>query len=459
MKKTLSLLLAAVMMFGLLPVAVLAADAAPVEINAETYADSASVTLGGGKNYKLLAGERAVIDAGQTWTVSAGSTLYVYGYLDVKGTLTVNGYVTAIDSGEVTAKCWSDDNGVTYQYGKIVNSANVCGNETETAKRYFAEVYIPAVTKYAGFSDASHKLRVRYLTSRTGSEFDYLLSDLYYERLQSMPGDNDPREPKWYFADVYSSEDYNSSTGMLRVPLNQYLYLTFDFLAGGAPTKKYDGDRMAILFNRAAITSEQGVCTRLIDSAGAVDFLPKALLGTAGASYNTWKDSYFLRQERIYIPTGEGYSAFGINGEISAVDQTVRLNYGDEFLFRVTIDDKYSDSAYAVYLVQSYRWNERNHEDTLENLADEIYIDDNGNPQHFVWKFEEQKDGAQQKAYVDSYGVYHIAQVDDEYTIVVTGVASNDAISLSANIMDTIRNILNAIKQFFERVRQMLGLS
>ena len=106
-----------------------------------------------------------------------------------------------------------------------------------------------------------------------------------------------------------------------------------------------------------------------------------------------------------------------------------------------------------------YRWNQRNYEDVLPNLVDEIYIDDNGKPQHFVWKFEEQKDGAQQKAYVDSYGVYHIAQVDDEYTIVVTGVASNDAISLSANIMDTIRNLLNAIKQFFERIRQMLGLN
>ena len=457
MKKILSLLLAAVMVFGVLPVTVLAADAAPVEITAETYADSSSVTLGGGKDYKLLAGERAVIEANQTWTVTAGSTLYVYGYLDVKGTLIVNGYVTAINSGEVTAKCWAE--GSTYQCGKIVNSKNVCGNETETAKRYFAEVYFPSVAGYNGFNDPSHKLRVRYLASRTGSEYDYLLSDLYYEKLQSMPGDNDPREPKWYFADVYSSADYNSSTGVLRVPLNQYLYVTFDFLAGGVPTKKYDGDRMAILFNRAAILSEQGVCTRYIDSAGVIDFLPKVLVGTPGAAYTTWKDSYFLRQERIYIPTGEGYSTFGVNGEISADDQTVRLNYGDEFLFRLTIDEKYSDSVYSVYLVQSYRWNERNHEDTLENLADEIYIDDNGNPQHFVWKFENYKDGAQQKVFIDSYGIYHIAEVDDEYTIVVTGVASNDAISLSANIMDTIRNILNAIKQFFERVRQMLGLA
>ena len=43
-------------------------------------------------------------------------------------------------------------------------------------------------------------------------------------------------------------------------------------------------------------------------------------------------------------------------------------------------------------------------------------------------------------------------------TVVVTGVASNEVISVSANMIDTIRNLLNAIKQFFARVKQMLGL-
>lgn len=458
MKKIISLLLSAVLMFGILPVAALAAETAPVEITAETYAESASVALGGGKDYKLMPGERAVIEENQTWTVAEGSTLYVYGYLDVKGTLKVNGYVTAIGSGEVTAKCWSDDNGASYRYGRIINSRNVCGNETETAKRYFAEVHIPAVTKYAGFNDAGHKLTVKYLASRTGSEFDYLASDLYYDKMDSMDGSDQIASPKWYFADVYSSGDYNASSGMLRVPLNQYLFLKFDFLVNGAASNKYDGDRMAILFNRAAVNSVQGVCTRYMDTAGAVEFIPAAVLA-AGGAYTTWKDSYFLRQERIYIPTGKGYSTFGVNGEISADDQTVRLNYGDEFKFRVTIDPDYSDSAVEVYLVQGYQWNQRNYEDVLPNLVDEVYIDDNGQPQHFAWKFEDFKAGEQQKVYVDSYGVYHIASVEDEYTIVVTGVASNEAISLSANIMDTIRNLLNAIKQFFERIRQMLGMA
>ena len=217
MKKIISLLLSAVLIFGILPVAAMAAETAPVEITAETYADSASVALGGGKDYKLIAGERAVIEENQTWTVAEGSTLYVYGYLDVKGTLTVNGYVTAIGSGEVTAKCWSDDSGASYKYGRIINCRNVCGNETESVKRYFAEIHIPAITKYAGFNDAGHKLTVKYLASRTGSEFDYLASDLYYETMDEIGGER-LTAPKWYFADVYSSGDYNASTGMLRVP-------------------------------------------------------------------------------------------------------------------------------------------------------------------------------------------------------------------------------------------------
>ena len=84
----------------------------------------------------------------------------------------------------------------------------------------------------------------------------------------------------------------------------------------------------------------------MIDTAGDVDSFPLPWLRRVLQRGRTAT----FRQERIYIPTGKGYSTYGVNGEISADDQTVRLNYGDEFRFRV-IDDKYSDSAYAVYLV------------------------------------------------------------------------------------------------------------
>lgn len=454
MKKILSVLLAVVMVFGIVPVAALAATADAVEITAETYANSSSVTLGGGRDYKIVAGSRVLIKETDTWTVSAGSTLYVAGYLDIKGTLNVYGYVIYVDNGEVTAKCWSDDNGATYKHCKIVNPKNIC-NETGAGQHYFAEVHIPSPSKYPGFTDASHKLTVKYLCSVSGSGNDYLKSDLY---LDSVDPDGTGAAPELYFADVYTSPDYNSSTGILKVRLNQYLFLHFDFLVNGRPSKKYDGDRMSIYYNRLRVKSNQGVCSYLIDVPGDVEFKPAVLADIPNSSFNVWKDSYFLRQERIYIPSGSGYSAFGVNGEVSADDQTVRLNYGDEFKFRVTIDDQYSDSAYNVYLVKGYKWDERNHADSMEALLDEVYIDENGTPQNFVWKFEEYKDGEQQKIYIDQYGVYHISAVDDEYTIVVTGVVSNDTLSLTANIMDTIRNLLNAIKQFFERVKKMLGL-
>ena len=422
------------------------------ENGAITYGDAAVVSFGGGREHVLAAGDDVVIGETASWTVAEGSSLFVYGHLEIKGTLTANGYVTAIDSGDVLARCWKD--GDTFKHATVLKSENVCGNETQENKRYFVEVHMPELPLDGGFSDVDHLLSVKYLTSRTGSEYDYLSSDLYYERVMNEQAVN--QTPKWYFADVYSSGDYDPSTGMLKMPMNQYLFLKFDFTVNGRPAKKYDGDRMAILFDRVPTESVQGVCSRRITSPGVIEYIPAVLAGVSGANYQVWKDSYFLRQERIYIPAGNGYSAFGVNGEVSAADQTVWLDYGEEFTFRVNIDSDYSDSACNVYLVQGYKWNERNHEDTLEALVDEVYIDDDGNPQHYVWKFEPYQDGANQKVYVDSYGIYHIASVDDEYTIMVTGVVSNETLSVVGNVMDTIRNLINSLRQLFEKIMQLL---
>lgn len=459
MKKILAVLLAVVMTVGILPVAVFAA--APTEITATTYADDASVVLGNG-NYIIPEGETVQIGYERTWTVNEGTTLTVYGKLEIKGTLTVNGIVTGAGNtdgkGIVVVKCWAE--GLAHRCGVVVNSQNIRGNESGNAKRYFAEVYIPKKQSYDGFAEEDHSLRVKYLTSRTGSDSDYLYSDLYIENLAYLHDENVVETPKWYFADVYANDNtnYDDDTGILTVPLNQYLFLHFDFLDHGTLSKKYDGNRMAIKFNGVVVDSVQGVCTQLIASAGVIEYWPAEIARANGASYNSWKDSYFLRQERIYIPSGTGYTAYGVNGEISGNDQTVRLNYGDEFKFRVKIDSSYSDSAYAVYLVQGYQWDSRNYEDSMDMLVDATRVDDNGNLVHYVWKFEPGNAGANRNAYVDELGVYHIAHVEDEYTIVVTGVVSNEVLSFSANLMDTIRNLLNAIKQFFDRVKQMLGL-
>ena len=439
MKKLFSLFLAVIFAVGILPVAALAANGDYVEITAATYADSASVALGGGQDYKIGPDETVVIEDGHTWTVSEGSTLYVYGQLEIKGTLVVNGYVTGLEGGTVTAKCWYDSG--AYKHCTIINGRNICGNETNSAKRYFAEVHMPEQPLTGGFAESggAPRLKVTYYCSTTGSPNDYLREGVS-------------------FVDVYTSTDYNGTTGMLTVPLNQYLFLHFDFLINGEITKKYDGNRVAIRFNDVACKSQQGVCARLIDTSGVVEYFPEALVDTAGTSFNVWKDSYFARQERIYIPSGTGYSVYGIGGEASATDQTVRLNYGDEFKFRVTIDSDYSDSVYQVYLVQGYQWNERNHNGTVEELLDEVYVDDQGISHNFAWRFDPAESGDGRNVYVDSYGVYHIASVEDEYTIIVKGVVSNETLSLSANVMDTIRNLINAIKQFFERIKMMFGL-
>ena len=450
MKKILAVLLAAVMVAGILPVAVFASMENATVITETTYADSGSVSLGGG-DYKIEAGQTVTIEETQEWTVEQGTTLYVCGKLEVKGKLTVKGTVTGVGDteGVVVAKCWAD--GGECKCGTVINSQNIRGNETANRKRYFAEVYFPDPAQYAGFTSSDHQLRVMYLTSRTGSQYDYLSSDLYYQTTSL-------EQPKWYFQDVYTSGDYDDTTGVLTVPMNQYLFLHFDFLANGAVSKKYDGNRMAVKFNRVPVLSEQGVCIYQILTAGEIGYWPAAIVNQTGAVYNVWKDSYFLRQERIFIPSGEGYSAYGVNGEASATDQTVFLNYGDEFRFRVKIDAKYTDSAYKVYLVQGYQWDSRNHADTMDALVEDTRVDDNGNFVHYAWRFEAEKPGEEQKAYVDEYGVYHITSVDDEYTIVVTGVVSNETLSTIGNVVDTIRNLLNAIKQFFDRVKQMLGL-
>ena len=434
MKKIISVLLAAVMAFGLLPAVALAADSEPIPITADTYAGSSSVALSEG-NYTIPANETVVIEEGKTWTLSENLWLYVYGKLEIKGTLVANGNVTAADdSSNVLVRCWKD--GSTLKRGEIIHPENVGGGFN--SMRYLAEVHLPEQPLASGLSDSAHKLVVKYMCSSNGSRYEYLAEGAS-------------------FVDAYSSTDYDASTGMLKVPLNQYLFLKFSFTVNGAVSQKYDGDRVAILFNRVPAASAQGACAQFVDGPGEVEFIPASLIGT-GKTFNEWKDSYFLRQERIFIPQGSGYSCYGVNGEASATDQTVYLNYGEEFKFRVKIDDKYSESDYKVYLVQGYKWNERSHEGTMESLLDEVYIDEQGNPQHFVWRFDPAQDGVSQKVYVDEYGVYHINSVEDEYTIVVNGVVSNDTLSMTANVLDTIRNLINALKDLFAKLKLLFGM-
>ena len=38
----------------------------------------------------------------------------------------------------------------------------------------------------------------------------------------------------------------------------------------------------------------------------------------------------------------------------------------------------------------------------------------------------------------------------------VSGVVSNDTLSLAGGVMDTIRNLINALKQLFEKIMQLL---
>lgn len=232
-------------------------------------------------------------------------------------------------------------------------------------------------------------IRVSYFTSK--------LDNLYGDAIA---------EKDWHEID-FSAGAFSKS-----FDLNDYLYIKAEIKEDNPVKDKYDDARLKVYFNEVEVPYTQGVHRTAVQTGSVVSY-----------SYFT-KDSDYYTMKKISLPTGEGYEVIGRDCEANA-EGAVELKYGQPFSFRVEIDEAYDMSSYEVYIYNGYGWT---------NLDLSVMLNE------------------MEPAKADEYGYYNIPSVEGDYTVQVIGVTKNETITLIGNILETLRNVFNMIKEFFESI-------
>ena len=293
MKKTLAVLLAAIMLFACLPMAFADEINVITDINFDTdYTFSASDALKSGFDY--------TVNEGVTVTVPAGVTLYIpeNGSLTVNGVMVVEGSVVVQPTAALTVK------------GSIQGAAKVSGAGTAEV-----EVRFPSLSK-SGW--ASSDLDVYYAYSVSGNASENLTEGFTYTKIPA--------------------------TGLTAyVPLNTYLYVKTDIVRGGhdVSDKKFDDDLVWVTFNNAPTTNK------------ATQIHAIQVLTAGDIAYAPWtNENDYLKTYKIALTSGKGYAAVGQDGEY----ETAYIKYGQPFTFRIEFDEDYSmaKETAEVYIYNGY---------------------------------------------------------------------------------------------------------
>lgn len=206
-----------------------------------------------------------------------------------------------------------------------------------------------------------------------------------------------------------SGSDFNADGSSFYVPLNNCFFVKVTFNES-SEFPKYDPALFKVYINGLGLSYNSGYYSTTLSAGGDLDF-------------SDWtNDSDFYRTFKIQLPSGEGYEVEGRDYEVSS-DGTVYLKYGTTFAFKVNVDEDYDMSDISVYVYNGYGF--------LNYPVDETNYD----------ALEMQP---------DEYGYYIINPVLTDYSVSVVGVVKNSTINLISNIVETIRNIFNMIKEFFE---------
>lgn len=374
MKKTLAVILSAVLLLCCLPFAV----------NAAEVIYSASGLFGASD--ELKSGNSYVIPEGVTMGVPSNLTLYI----PTNATLRVNegGKLNVI--GNIVVM----DGGTLHVEGFLNGASNITVNGSGKA---LAELRFPALSQTPGLIDANNKARINvsYGSSANGNVYE----------------------------DQQGSVVFNSVSALgtsVMAPINQYIYIKADIVEPDLTYDKFDDSLMNVYFNGVGVPYTQGSHHTLLTTSGDI-------------SYSKWvKDSDFLNTFNIYLPTGEGYTVYGREGEQSADGETVKLKYGQSFSFKVEIDPEFDMSAYEVYVYNGYGWTDLDTSTLLKDIA---------------------------PAVVDEYGYYHIPEVKGEHTIYVVGVVKNETLLMVGDILDMIRNVFEMISAFFMEILALFGIN
>ena len=373
MKKTLAIVLSVLMLVCMVP---FAASAATVH----TFEASADFT----KSEQLVSGDTYVIPSGVTMTVPTSITLYVPtgAILRVEegAKLNVLGNIIVLDGGQLIVE------------GFLNGASNVVVNGNGTA---LAQIRFPSLEK-AGLSG---KIEVSYGSSENGNIYEDLDGTVVFNKVSANG------------SSVYA-------------PLNQYIYIKATINEPDAMYDKFDDSLMNVYFNGVGVPYTQGSHHTMLTTSGDI-------------TYSKWVNDFdFLNTFNIYLPTGEGYTVYGREGEQSADGETVKLKYGQSFSFKVEIDPEYDMSAYEVYVYNGYGWTNLDTTELLKDIA---------------------------PAEPDEYGYYHIGKesggIKGEYTIYVVGVVKNETLLMVGDILDMIRNVFEMIAGFFAELMGFLGIS
>ena len=376
MKKTLAVILSVIMLLCCVPFAANAAEAIIFDV-------STSFT----NSNQLVSGNTYTVSEGVTMTVPSDLTLYIPAGAVLRvaegGKLNVLGSIIVMDGGSLLVE------------GFLYGATNVALNgENATA---LCELRFPALNTTAGLIDktGNARIKVSYGSSSNGNIYE----------------------------DQQGTVDYNEVSALgasVMAPLNQYVYIKAEIVEPENGYDKFDDALMNVYFNGVGVPFTQGSHHTLLTTSGDI-------------SYSSWiSDDAFLKTYNIYLPTGEGYTVYGREGEQSADGETVKLKYGQSFSFRVEIDPEFDMSAYEVYIYNGYGWANLDTSTLLKDIA---------------------------PAQPDDYGYYHIDKIQGEHTIYVVGVVKNETILMVGDILDMVRNVFEMIKGFFEELMALLGIS
>lgn len=231
------------------------------------------------------------------------------------------------------------------------------------------------------------------------------------------------------YADVSENVTWSSnlvSGGEFTAPLNSYVYIRTVFnqptVAGyekaeTAPTV-YDNTKLKVYADGIELEVKQG--SRIFQATTA-----------ASITYSDWNDTDYLYDYKFYVPDGAGYTVHGTNGETSAYG-AIKVPAGSDFRFRIEVDGDYDMSKYELYYWEGYTFDSESGQDKIDN-------------------------GDAKLLTADSDGYYTISSVYTDNTIYVTGIVSNETIETASSILDILRNALNVIKTFFERIFGLFG--
>lgn len=295
MKKTLSIILCAIMLVCSIPLCAGAAE--PFRFEVSGNFDPSDV---------LVSGTDYIIPEGVTMTVRSGMTLYIPSEttltVEVGGRLVVNGNIVTQPSSQLQVK------------GTVVHGDNISGQG-----KAYAEVRFPDL------SDASVNLAGKV-------QISYCV----------LPGEYDYLEKNVEWKSVGDSGD------TAQCNINEYLFIKAVINEATDPTDpdygydKYDDSLLRVFYNGVGLTLGSNVHSTIVSTSGDI-------------TYSKWtNDRDFYNAFNIYLPTGEGYTVYGRYGETSADTETVKLKYGEPFSFRVEIDEAYDMSAYEVYIYNGY---------------------------------------------------------------------------------------------------------